>query len=200
MVPEKKYMDLSALGTTLDETPGFLLLNPVVQGTSSTTRIGKQITMKSLLFRFFIRAQHQATTPGIQFNNACRLIIVYDLQPNGVAPSASDLLENTLAGLGIVSPLQRSYSSRWKVLYDKMYMIQSPFVTASGAALTTFAQIYDQVYLKMNHTAEYDPTSNTGTFADLKTGALWLVALSDNNTLAQQPLLTYWTRLRYTDV
>lgn len=174
-------------------------MNGLAQGTSSITRIGQNIMMKSIHLKFYLRAPQLQLAPNSQvYAKMARILIVYDLQPNGALPLGSDLLDNSTTGVGIVSSLNKLWTERFRILFDKRYFVHSMFAIAGGASASSQALVYDEVYLKVNHLTQFANTS-TGTYSDIRTGALWLVALSDNAAAAEQPLFTYFSRVRFVD-
>ena len=115
-IPEKKYIDQSNVAVAMDETPVLVLLNGLALGTSATTRVGQNICMKSFHLKFTIRGATYATTTGNTISIMTRVMVVLDMQPNGTTPAGSDILEDTTAGIGIVSPIYMSNAMRFKVL------------------------------------------------------------------------------------
>ncbi|AUM61684.1 capsid [uncultured virus] len=195
-IPEKKFIDVRGVNGVLDETPGYLLINGLTQGASAITRIGSRIMMKSVHLKYYVKGPELASVTGVTLQNMVRIILAYDLQPNSATPTSSDFFEDATPGLGIVSPMRKEWSSRWKVLWDKRYPIVS---TYQPSGITPGQNmIYDETFIKLNHAVEYSDSS-TGTVADIKTGAVWLIALSDNGTTGNQPVFTYWSRIRFAD-
>lgn len=196
-IPEKKFNDVTNIVANVDETPTFQLLNGLLQGATSDTRIGKKTVVRSLHLKFFIRGPQFATIAGQIYTNTVRCMIVIDTQPNGILATSGDLLENASPGTGIVSPLAKQYTLRWKVLFDRRYTVQSGFV-GSGLVIPSISQVYDEVYLKLNHDIEYADTS-TGLIGDLRKNAIYFVYFCDNNVTAQQPTMIYYNRIRFND-
>ena len=198
-IPERKYIDTQGESALIDETAGFLLINGLQQGVTSVTRIGQRVTMKSIHLKIVVTGQQVTTAPNLNvFNNVARIMLVYDLQPNGATPLASDLLDTHTGGTAIIAPLNKQWTQRWKVLWDKRFPVMNSYTPAGGAGLAANSQIFDEVYLNLNHNVEYTNTS-TGTVGDIKTGALWFVAVSNTSDTAQQPRMAYYIRIRYTD-
>jgi len=208
-IPELKYIDNSSVATAIDESGTLTLLNALALGTAATSRIGMRITMRSLHLKYTITGPvYSSFNAANAYSHHVRVMLVLDLQPNGQTMALSDLLEDTTTGIGIVSSLYMANSARFKVLYDKRIFVQpnvvipgSTTVDQSYSAIvwtSTSKSVYDEIYLKLSHEVQYTD-SNNGDITDIKTGALFLVAVSDNATAAQQPGITYYVRMRYHD-
>lgn len=208
-IPELKYIDNSDIATAIDETGTITLLNGLLNGTSATTRVGMKINMRSVHLKYFITGPvYSSFNAANAFSQHVRIMLVLDLQPNGVTLSLSDLLEDTTTGIGVVSSLYMANSARFKVLYDKRQWVQ-PNVVIPGSTTATQSysavvwtsankSVYDEIYLKLSHEVQY-ADSNNGDITDIKTGALFLIAVADNATAAQQPAITSYVRVRYHD-
>ena len=88
---------------------------------------------------------------------------------------------------------------RFKVLFDRRYEIQNILVPGGTSEFfTSKALVFDEVFQKMNHYVQY-ADSNNGDIQDIKTGALFLMFMSETVTATSQPAITHYTRVRYTD-
>jgi len=198
-IPEKKYIDQSNIAVAMDETPVVVLLNGLSLGTSATSRVGQNICMKSFHLKFTLRGPANTTTVGNVASVMTRVMVVLDLQPNGVLASGSDILEDTTPGIGIVSPIYMANAMRFKVLFDRRYEVQNNFTPTAGSQFNTINSLrYDEIFEKMNHYVQY-ADSNNGDITDIKTGALLLVFMSETAIVGSQPAITHYTRVRYTD-
>lgn len=202
-IPEKKFADSTQINSVVSNTGGVLLVNGLQQGTGSTTRIGQQVVWRSLHFKFYIDGRSiNTTTPNANdWTTKVRVMLVWDTQPNGLTPTISDVLESAGTGTGIVSSLNKANGARFKILFDRRYTAQHTWYVPGpppAISLGNPSANYDEVYLKMNHRTDYANTS-AGTVADIKTGALFLISLSDTATTDEYPFFSFWLRLRYTD-
>ncbi len=68
-------------------TGSFTLLNGIAAGTSLGERNGRHATLRSLQCRGIVRLKSTETTQVV------RMVIFYDRQANGAAPTATDLLD-----------------------------------------------------------------------------------------------------------
>lgn len=192
-VPELKYKDVTATGI-LSGAGSFALLNPLNVGTSSTTRIGRNITIKKLHIKFNIVGSAFSFTPTSPAQSV-RAIVLFDMQPNGALPAASDILEDATTGVQVVSSTALKYGSRFKILMDKRWVVNNQ-LSASQAPANY--ECFDEQYLNLNLKCTYANTNN-GDVTDIETGALLLFLTSDTGTAADQPALQFYNRIRFTD-
>jgi len=123
-IPEKKYKDTTAFVNSVDESGQIILLNGLLQGTSTTTRVGQKIKMKSVFLKMLAYGPTVVQTPTIP-GVFLRTMIVWDAQPNGTTMTLAELLENTAVAVVPVSPLNMANTARFKVLYDQTKFLQS---------------------------------------------------------------------------
>lgn len=177
--PEKKYLDLSASGQLVGSTPTITLLNGMIQGSTAGQRIGQTITMLSSFVQFDIVIAATVLTGSV-----FRMMIIYDKQSDGGTPASSDILSS---GTNLESPLNIANSHRFKVLSDKRYNLA---INGSNA------QIIKRNYIKIpSYTTQYN-SGNAGTVADIQSGSLFILYMSDESGV-DRPSLSYYHRLRY---
>jgi len=194
-VPEKKYNDENG-AFSISDTGTIRLLNGLLLGTSATTRVGQKIMMKSVQIRFQITGPDAGNTPTLN-SVWLRCMIVYDAQPNGQTFTFGDLLEDASTSNVAISPLSMANSSRFKILYNKVHTIQSQLATS--VEVPTFSDMWDETYQKLNLETHYS-NSNNGDIQDIRTGALFLAMICfTNGAAANQPGVTYYSRIRYYD-
>lgn len=103
----------------------------VPQAVGDNSRVGQRIRLFNLKIRGFISFYPAAT--GIVQCDTLRLIIVYDRQTNGVAPTWANLILNIGAGTSTAFDPPNWYErGRYKILRD--YHIPVPAMTATVAA------------------------------------------------------------------
>lgn len=170
---ERKYKDVTQAATTVTTTASVTNMVPMAAGTSSTTAIGNQFQVKSWLWRASITPN---ATAGV---NYLRVILVRDKQSSGAAPAIADILESST---NYMSPLADKYSDRFKILFDKLYTVDTD---ANGAQV-------DKIYRKFNFKVVYDSASNLA-----YTNGLYLIQISDQAT--NGPSVAWYSRVRYID-
>jgi len=186
-IPELKYRDESASGVSIDESGISALFNGMEQGAANQRRIGQKIQMRSINFKYWI------TATGTTVASMVRIMVVLDMQPNGAQATPADVLEDPAVNFNIVSSLQMANSARFRVLWDKRYKI-----VGTSTIVTSEYLCFDETFQKLNHPVEYSDTS-AGDITDIITGALFFLAFSTSATGANQPLITWWGRVRYHD-
>lgn len=106
----------------------------------------------------------------------CRVLLVYDRQPNGYAPTLATLLETSPSSSAFHynSPLKVETMDRYQVLYDEIFALPS---------VATGADAHRTILMKLHHPTQYMEGANAATVADIQTGSLYLIAFeSDYNT------------------
>lgn len=173
---EKKYVDAS--GTIAPTYTGSVTSFTVSAGTSESQRIGSSI--KPL--HFTLRGTIYASSVGNE-QQYFRLILFRGKQENGVAYTASDILENTG---GVYSPFSaKKYDNRFhtKIIWDKLIAVNKS--TASTTKMVKFSK-------KLFGHMTFD-----GATTNVEDGGLYLLCISD---VASNPAaLNYYSRLTYTD-
>jgi len=181
---EQKNIDNNLTGAAalipLAVTGVVTLLNGVAQGTTATTRLGRRITMKSLLIKGeVLLAPTSAGTAPLRF------LVVYDMQTNATAPAATDVLVVDQLN----SPMNLSNSRRFKTLCD----IEIPCIGTGGPQSVSFTR-----YVKLNHAVEFN-TGSAGTVGDIQTGSVYMLSYQGGNIITTAPNANVYTRVRFTD-
>lgn len=222
-----KYTDASNLedfGVLFSNPPAIMLLNDVGVGAGFYQRVGRKIEMKSLEFKVHIRPGDGASTgvtglaDGIYGGGMYRFLVIYDTQTNGVAPVISDILQcvNSL-GTNVVltsnALVNLNNRERFKVLRD-IELRMPQFATVGGVITGSLMdldqknyvnEISDYVKLKglpvqYKADAATVPTAFPVSSANIATGAVYLVLLSNVAAAASGYVAQGWVRLRYYDV
>jgi len=87
---ELKFIDTNAgqgVVFGVDDFGAAILLNNIQPGSSASQRIGRKVTLKSVLFRYSINLGAGSTG-----GSPIRILIVYDRQSNAAAPAITDVL------------------------------------------------------------------------------------------------------------
>ena len=140
------------------------VLNDVAQGSSAITRIGRKILMKSIL------VQGSLTNS----NAFGRILIVYDRQPNGALPAATDVLtSNTMMAV-------QNLDNR-----DRFIILADIFPYAQDESLAgeiNGAPMCYKRYIKCNLETVYG--GNAGTIADINSGSIIMMTNCNGGTVA----------------
>lgn len=135
--PELKFNDM-AFAADATTTGSVVALNQMAAGDTALLRDGNKIQMKSIQLRFTL--ENEANTQ----NNAVRMMIVYDKQPNLSNPTIATAGTGPLDTITIQSLRQVATMSRFKVLSDRVYTINSTSDTAGALQI-----IHDEVFIKI---------------------------------------------------
>lgn len=184
---ERKFLDYT--GTADPTTTGSVeVLNAMAQGTSQSTRVGNKIHMTSIQGRLSITNGTVGTVAPV-----IRYMIIYDTQTNAALPALLDILTpGTVIGF-----MNLANRDRFRIIWERTF---TPSVgtfsdTAAVAEFTEFIKIYQ----KLNLDVVFNNT-NGGTIADIQTGSLLLVTLSNVAAGTGAPVDGSQFRLRYTDL
>ena len=196
-----------------------LLLNGLTMGAQATQRIGRKVTLRSLMVNMCIRGAYDgAADPAVPDGavgaavghpeGQYRVMIVLDKQPNGqecVIPynNGAGVTPAIASAAGLYSlivqqeqrgntPRNLGNVKRFKMLYDERFSIgaQPAGLTSSVPGCTCL-----NIYKKFNIPIQYDTSTNNGDVGDIKTNALWLIVHSEVPGI----VFSAYARVRFTD-
>lgn len=175
----------TAEATYIADTTGTVtLLNGVATGTDFTNRIGRKVCWKSILIQGYISPETVAQGPTL-----CRVMLVYDSQPNGALPAITDVLLTSSA----TAPMQLNNRDRFKILWDKRIVLGLVSnVATTSVADRTVAEV--RKYKKINLDTIYDGTTNA--IADVQSGSIFMLTVG---ATANGGLLAVTIRCRFVD-
>lgn len=179
-------------------------LQKIVQGAAVNQRIGRQIKVKYIIFKYSMNHNY-----GSVFGSACkatglvnippgivRVVAVWDSSPNNTPGPMSF---QTLFGNHVMGFLKPEYVNRFAILYDKTHNMNSR--TAQGNATGTDepfvrsivglanSSVHDasesnkatQKFIKVNRVTTF--AASTDSYADITTGSIILYAVTDNKSV-----------------
>lgn len=184
---EKKTIDVDPTTNNVTTTPVITLLNGAATGTDFTDRIGRKIIMRSLYVKGVIYPEDDITTESI-----LRCIIVYDMQANGAAPVITDVLKSSAP----LSQLNLNNRDRFKVLYDKHYIIGKTNNTATQAVSNGHNLFQFKKFIRLRHEVLFSGT--TAAIGSIQTGSLYFIFLS-STAAGSSPNITWSSRIRFED-
>ncbi len=173
---EDKYVD-STSTMTPSNVGTTLLLNGLTQGTDVSTRIGDSIRAVGLQMMLGITINNAATTTFI------RLLLFWDNQCDGSAPGFSTNLLMSASYNALYNP---DYSRRFRVIMDRTVDLDANSDQIQNVSRT----------FRLGRHVRFG-LGNTGTIADIATGSLYFVAISDQAT--NTPTIAYSFRFMYID-
>ncbi len=172
-VPESKWLNTVYPPTPVLSTFSFTPLNALLQGTTQSTRIGNEVSNKSIHIRLDIARA--------AVDSLVRIILFWNL--DGTQPTTNNLLETNTS---YQAPLNKDYGKTFWVKFDKTYSI------AAGQTQL----VVDEVWRKLKCKTEYI----NDTSSDASANALYMGYISNQATAANQPILSFTARLTYLDV
>jgi len=203
---EKKTLDvpLTLINFEAAGTMGFSLCNGIRKGTDMYERIGRKIALKSL------HVQGQIISTKVAGGQAAplfaRLLVVYDRNPAGAAPAATDLIQG-VGSTGTTSntaydSINMNNRDRFIVLRDKRYVL--PPYGANGVATTiapvnTWNPAQDLVVNEFVILKDLETVFNTDAagVAEISTGSLYIITFGSDGS--QGYAFNHTARLRYSD-
>jgi len=199
---EKKFFDIAAGNLNVSTTASINLLCVPQLGTDYTNRIGRKILIKSLYIRGYVSTE--AANSG--FANSLsvptqliRMIVLADMQPNGSAPAATDILNTS----DPASQLNANNRDRFKIIKDKQWVLGATRVSNTAnevTAMTTSPQAFPLKWYKKLNLETIFNAGNAGAIADINSGALYLVFIGNRaaGTLGDSNAYIS-TRVRFVD-
>lgn len=182
---------------------GLILLNGVQTGAGFFNRVGARIEMKNLHVRG--KNINAATVASVSY---LRIMIVYDRQPAvGALPVVTDILQSRdqtgAATTSGVSEINLDNRDRFIILRDLKYY--APSVSNAAGVLTNGPQFpgddthfdVDEFIKLKGLGTHFRSSSNPTTIADISTGALYAMFVSDGVDSAWAASVGF--RLRYND-
>lgn len=194
---EVKSIDLDSQVSAKQSNYAGTLLNGCAQNTTVSGHIGRKINLKSLLFRYMVHLDTSTynkmdTNASATLVHLCyRVLIVYDKQSNGAAPTQSAILQtptNALDWSIIGNNLDNR--DRFKVIYDK-----------KGRLCGADPCHIREKYIKLKG-REVMFQGTGATINDISTGSLYLWVIQDQDpagTATPQVLCTFVSRIRFLD-
>lgn len=205
--PELKWWDhqIELLAASPVTVP--VNINPLLQGTTSTTRLANRVQATSVQGRYTFIQDENSLAPYTG-----RVIVFWDKGPKGAACATTDLLDLTTITSAnsntVYAPYNLKNAPRFKILYDKSFTV-NPIVAfsqennASGTPndIITFVPVQSHPYhfkIPLKRVVNYG-LGNAGTIADISQNALYVVCLSDIAVGADPPQMTGGFRFIYKD-
>lgn len=172
---EKKFFDINATAlTTMSNTGAVYAMTGVPQGDAYNQREGNSFKLVSQFFR--IQAY---LNPGNVGGENVRFMVVSDNEDQGSIPAVTDILEVP----NVISPLNHTNGTRFKVWYDKMYTM-----TQEGREVVDF-----KMFKKCQHHVKFSGPGGGNT----REGNLYLLAICNSST--NFPSFSWYNRVRFID-
>lgn len=166
LAPELKFND-GPFTTDATTTGAIIALNQMAAGDTALLRDGNKIRMKSIQLRFFLNLE-AATTNAI-----VRMFIVYDRQSNLANPSIATAGTGPLDTITIQSLRQVATVSRFKVLWDHVYVLNQ-----QNDTVTCLQIVNDEIFLKIPEDCQLTTFADNTQAAPIS-GGLYLMYFSN---------------------
>lgn len=185
---ELKTIDTS-INVSTSNAGSITLLNGIAQGNDYTNRDGRICSMQSIYFRFTVSPN--STTTTLNQGESIRIIIVYDCQTNGVAPTVANILQT---GGDPHQPMNLNFRDRFKVIMDKQIGMAAAVYSAGALTNGSPTAKAFNFYKKLGMETVFQSTSNLS--ADIATGGIYLLIQGLSNGTC---LVLGTSRVRFTD-
>lgn len=187
---EKKFFDTNINDTDVAATMTINNLTIVPEGNGESDRIGRKICVKKIHIKGVLKLDPATAAASTADYVICQ--IVQDTQTNGAAFVATDLIETD----EFKQFRNLANSTRFKVLWKKVYTLRASGAAPSGAALV-FGEDVRSLNANVNCSVdiEYDNSATTGAIGTVRTNNLYWVTQSSDGTCG----ITANARIRYTD-
>lgn len=174
--------DVTQVSTEVLNSAQLTQLHEIDAGDGGGQRQGNEINLFDLEFKYIINPNTAASDP----NDMVRVIIFRYLQPRGVTPVASTILENT--GYPMLSPYSKHYKNEFVVHYDRVHKAQSMVGGQSN--------VYRK-YIRLPKKCIQRYDSLTGPSTNVETNGLWLMLISNESNATEGPQVSFYSRLRF---
>lgn len=170
---------LSSATSAGGSTATLVLMNPIAQGIDDGQHIGDSVSIKEIAMTMLI-TQSLAAVSGDTY----RVLVVYDKQANGAAPTAANILDNQIGGLDAIAPYNSDYippkggmgTRRFTILYDKLISFDHFQIAAGGQVQKNLKFHWGKGNLKTNY------IGTGATVASIGSGSVYLLQVAVNNT------------------
>lgn len=166
--PEHKLIDTAVAGYVCDTTGTVTLMNGVAQGTDYTNRVGRKFVNLTVQLEGSIQPLDVTTGP-----TKCRVMVIYDKQPNGALPAITDVLSASTSN----AFMNLNNRDRFIVIAN----INETIGGVSNVATQSYAQSPNVVNVSLYKAIKME-TINDGTGAtvgDIQSGSIFLLTVGD---------------------
>lgn len=184
---EMKTKDIDVAVYAGDTTGSITLLNGIAAGDDYTERDGRQVTVKS------VQIQGRVFSADNEVLNCfTRVMLIWDSQPNGAAPTMANFFLTTTNACNFMNP---NWMNRFTVLADVKNVTGLVLTSASPIAYSPNVHVVD-CYRKVNRVTQYMGTD--ALIGSIATGALWMVTIGDQ-AAGSGSTYNMSVRVRFTD-
>jgi len=194
--PEIKHKLSENINWMDNQGTSWLLLNGIAVGSTSTTRVGRRIHMKSI--QLSLHVYMNPNEWGIHEGIRGTFWLIYDRQSNGAAPTATTFLDTSLVYASQEFP-NEDYKDRYLVLMHRVFTT-GPIYYDNANAMISFASPQNfsvDTFKKLDLITQYG--GDTNAIASIATGSLYAFTIGDYQ--APDPYLecSITAKLKYTE-
>lgn len=157
------------------------LLNGLASGSTATTRVGRKVTMTSLLLRYNV-----SLAPTSVGGSPIRILVVYDKQANAAAPAITDIL------------LTDTFNSANNLSNRDRFVTISDFITPCISVAGNYS--YAGVIYKRFALETMFNTGSAGTVGDMTSGSVHVFSAQTADITTATYEMSMVGRIRFTDV
>lgn len=191
---ELKYLDTFINGTGMTSTSTLNLLNGMTLGDDVSNREGNEISPTSIQCKFNL----QQVATAVNSDHVIRQIVFWDSQSNGAAPSAGDLLDLATITAPTIAPYKRQYQKRFKIIYDKVFVLHPGTVDPTAATTQILAPTVHSGFKRaLGRVVKFRNAQNAGTVADIASNSLY--SLWVTNSASANVTVTAGYRMYFKD-
>ncbi len=172
---ELKFFDTTIDDAAIAATMTINNLTVVPQGTSESTRIGRKMTVRKILWKYTMTLAASAANTSTSDN--VKVMLVQDTQTNGAQFAAAQLIDTDVWD----SFRNLANSTRFRVLYSKDIRFVS--MSGSGRGTTDTLAFGEDIHTltgskSCNIPIEYDNSATDGSIGTVRTNNLYWVTQS----------------------
>lgn len=169
----------------VNTSSSVFLVNGIARGDEINERNGREVVMKSVQIKGYVTATSATGSPQL-----ARVALVYDRQTNGSALTAAQVFTSVLPW----QPRNLENRRRFKIMMDKYISVPSRVTgDSSGPVFVPF-----EFYRKLDHPITFN-SGDAGTVADITTGSMYLVFMSNVASGTTDAVSEGSCRIRYQD-
>lgn len=187
--PERKVIDTASANYACDTTGSVTFVNGCAQGTDFNQCIGRKYRNVAIQLEGYVGPSDSNTSA-----NKCRVMLVYDEQPNGAVPAITDILTASTSA----AFMNLNNRDRFKILADENFVIGG-FDTAATAAYAMSPTVQNvSIWRKIDLPTIRNGAATSAAVTNYQTGTLLLVTIGAVPA-AVGSTLTAAVRVRFED-
>ncbi len=195
---ELKFHDVDVTQAAADWSGGLIqnagTLNVIPQDVTEKTRVGRKVTLKSIMWRGVFTTNVIADGATTQSADVVRVIIYLDKQCNGETATVLNILETA----DYLSFKNLANTNRFQTVYDKIFTVKPEPPAGTGAVNDQGAgQTIKSFYKKCNIRLEYDDSAQTGALGTIRSNNIGMLLISKNSS--SNVVMDSKVRMRFSD-